>query len=259
MRKRVTIPQLRDMDDTMLQVATSDVLTTLMDFIDPGTMCDLLAISESTLPVQLEPDFRSFAEQMHRDLADLPRGPVLATFLKDLGEVDPCRVPDSFRALVSQRKEDADAEPPSAAVFAEVLESWQETAFAPLDRADVSRSMRVEMPDVPNSHKHPDERERRGARSAGSSGSSGSRASTPKTAKPSRDPERDRWLRKAIVQRLRQYESKGLKESVLVAGTIRRSDFKNMTRSEVMTALRAMKREGVLRESTGRWSVKGRW
>ncbi len=256
MRKRVTIPQLREMDNTMLQVVTSDVLTMLMDFVDPGTMCDLLAISETSLPVQLQADFHGFAQQMHRDVADLPRGQVLATFLKDMGEVDPARVPDSFRSQVSDRKDDADAEPPSAAVFEELMESWIGTAFTPLDREGESRSMRVQMPDVPNSHKHPDERDRRRRSSTGSATKSGSRSST---AKPSVDPERDRWLRKSIVERLRQYEGKGLKESVLVAGTIRRCPFKNMTRSEVMSALRSMKREGGLRESTGRWSVKGRW
>ena len=257
MKKRVTIPKLREMDDTMLQVVTSDVLTMLMDIVDPGTMCDLLAIAETPLPPPLAADMTAFAEQMHRDMADLPRGPVLAAYLKDLGEVDPSRVPESFRAAVFLKEEDCSATPATQGAYDSLCEVWHDTPFDPVDREGAFRTMRVQMPDVPERLKLPEERVATKARAT--KATAGRSAAAKKPAAPSRDPERDLWLRKDIVERLGQYEGRGLKQSVLVAGTIRRSSLSNTTKSEVMAMMRVLKREGVVRESAGRWILKGRW
>lgn len=256
MSKRLKIPKLREMDDTMLQVVTSDVLTMLMDFVDPGTMVDLLAVCAAELPVHLRDDFNRFRDQMNRDMADLPRGPVLATYLKDLIEVEPTRIPDSFRRVVKTREEDALANPASTAAWEELMENWQSTAFEPVDRAAAIASMRVQMPDVPDRLKTPVEREKNG----GTTATGKTRATKAKApAKPSRDPERDKWLRTDILGRLKQYEGRGLKQSVLVAGTIRRSTLGNTTKAEVMSVLRVLKRENLVKESSGRWILRGRW
>ena len=253
MNKRLKIPKLREMDDTMLQVVTSDALTMLMDFVDPETMCDLLAISEARLPVQLQADFTAFRDQMHRDMADLPRGAVLAKYLSDLGEVPADQVPNTFRQEVLKRKDDAMSDPVSAGPFEELVEAWSGTPFDPVDRdGDAIRSAQVITPEVPNRLKTPVEREKAASPRSGA-------ARKARAAKPSVDPEREKWLRQALMQRLKQYEGRGLKESVLVAGTIRRSPHPNTKRSEVMSVLRKLKRENLVKESSGRWILRGRW
>jgi hypothetical protein len=99
------------------------------------------------------------------------------------------------------------------------------------------------------------------ASSPASDKSSGTRSEpraprAPRAPAADRDERRPEWIREDVASRLAEYGEKGLKEPVLVGGTLHRSPFRDLTASEILAELRALKREGIVHFSAGRWSLK---
>ncbi len=239
-KKLVAVAGLRKADPTTLQVLTQDVLRTPLVRIDPGTLVDLLALSElddGQLPVILTRELAHFQAQMFRELADLPDGPVLASFAQDLSALPAERVPNCLREAVAQllpeRKIDE---------AVEALEGF----LAGVEGTDPDP---VELPSAPI------------ANSVGSApvqkvtarkpAKASSRRSTPAAQV---DERRGQWIEGDVMERLNNYHN-GLKESVMVAGARHRAPWEDVSEKEVMTVLRRLKREGRLRFSAGRWLI----
>ncbi len=152
---RAHVEGLRTSDALTLQVLAGDLLRYPLCRIDPRSLCDLLALSESEdLPVQLTRDLQRFRKQMLREYNDLPDGEPLAEFLKDLQDVDADRIPESLRMGVMGR-EDPESLPMVQQVRDDLLDYFETAAPAPVGvgAAPVVRVEHVRSTRVPQSAK----------------------------------------------------------------------------------------------------------
>jgi len=262
MIKRTNITGLRTSDVTTLSVLTQDLVRKPLNALDPHCMCDLLALSEvDSLPGQMRRDLEGFQAQMVREFNDLPEGPVLAEYLVELAVVPADKIPACVRQAVADRAEaalkNARTEPAMTAILAHFEQAEPEV----VDPSDKAQKVKVHQFDVPDSHKHPDERKRRKKGSAPTRDRSAPRApSRPKApTRATRDPERAVWLRQQVLQRLGGYGSNGLKQAVLVAGCQRQAPWDDVSPSEVMSVLKTLKADGLIKLSVGRWAKVSRW
>ncbi len=230
----MSIGGLRTADSTILSVLTQDVLRRPIGQIDRVTLCDLLALSE--VPEQVTEsmgrELSEFREQMFREIADLVDGPQLAEFAIELGEVAAAAVPECLRVnirnLVEQRNH-----PDSIGSLQATIAGWADTtptAIALPQPGDVLASISV----APVVTKTPAKKKTRRTRTVV-------------------DERREEWIREDVCSRLVNYGSRGLKESIIVAGARHRSPWKDLTEAEVLTILRKLKRENIVRYSAGRW------
>ena len=97
--RRVTVKGLRGADVATLRVLTQDILALPLNQLDASTLCDLVALSEldEGLPTDLSAELTGFREQRFREVADLPDGPVLAEFAKQLASVEVAHIPLALR------------------------------------------------------------------------------------------------------------------------------------------------------------------
>ena len=147
----------------------------------------------------------------------------------------------------------------SAPAMVTVLDCFDSAEPELVDPATKSQTVKVHQFDVPDSHKHPDERKRKRRGSAPTQDGT-PRASRPKLpTKSARDPERAVWLRQQVIQRLSSYGSSGLKQAVLVAGCQRQAPWDDVSPSEVLRVLRGLKDENKVKLSVGRWAMVARW
>ncbi|MED5373518.1 MAG: hypothetical protein VX899_21045 [Myxococcota bacterium] len=265
---QLKIQGLRSSDALSLSIMCQDVVRQPLVEIHPETVCDLLQLSVTEgLEAQMRQDLSRFAPQMLREMGDLPDS-MLPAFLKELGKVPAENIPQSVRDAITARSE--------GSKHPEVVKAWG-ALKSHLDSAEVeeiqlggaAKHVSVHTYDVPDSHKAPDERshkQRRRRKSAAggddeqeaSSSKRGSDESTSsynarmRNPKRVRDPEREVWLRKAILARLSEAQG-GIKQTLLVAGMVRRSPWPDLSPEEVVSALRGLGKEGRARLSVGRW------
>lgn len=263
MIKRTNISGLRTSDVTTLAVLTQDLVRKQLNALEPICLCDLLALSEvESLPLQMKRDLEGFQAQMIREFNDLPEGAVLADFLVELTELPAAKVPLCLRVAVVGRSEAALNHPKTSGPLTRLVEAFEAEEPELVDPSDKSQKVKVHQFDVPDSHKHPDERKKRRSGAAGAlpTRDRSPRASKPKLpAKATRDPERGIWLRQQVLQRLGSYGSNGLKEAVLVAGCQRQAPWNDISKAEVTSVLRTLERDGTVKLSVGRWAMMGRW
>ena len=98
-RSRIAVAGLRSADPATLEILTADVLRRPITQLDPGTLADLLALSEvpDQTGGQLARDLTKFRDQMFRELDDLPDGVAVAEFCADLRSVSADLIPRNLR------------------------------------------------------------------------------------------------------------------------------------------------------------------
>lgn len=242
-KKLMTVGQLRTSDKVTLSVLTQDVLRLPLGQIEHGTLADLMALSEIPDQVSTEQakDFAAFRDQMTREIADLPEGEPLVEFLEAMAKVDAERVPACLREAIVARTEEV-----ASAKAKEALEALNES----LGNADpVGITLPVVSADIPESKQ---------------TGAGKPRREVVKPAKKKTrrkttvvDERREEWIREDVMSRLSKYGSRGLKESIVVAGARHRAPWDDLTPAEVLATLRKLKRENRLRFSAGRWMMGG--
>jgi len=241
-KNRTSVGKLRSSDPDTLSVLTQDVLRLPLGQIERGTLADLLALGEVTEQVspELSKDLRAFSDQMVREVQDLPDGPPLVEFLTELCAVDPERVPDTLRAAVRALQDDRHFEGIDE-LFAELEQDWDDN-----DHVDISLPAAAVPLDAGKT-----------------TGAGKSRKEVVKPKKTTRrrttvvDERREEWIREDVLSRLSNYGARGLKESIIVAGSRHRAPWDDLTESEVLATLRKMKRESRIRYSAGRWMSGG--
>lgn len=235
-KKLVAVAGLRQADPTTLAVLTQDVLRTPLVRIEPGTLADLLALSElgqDPLPMIMAKELEHFQRQMFRELADLPDGVALTSFIEDLQTLAADQVPACLRAAVAELMPDRRDEESLAAM----------QAF--LDGVEGVEPATIDLPTAPQED---------------SVGSAPVEKVTAKAKKPATrkrvasqvDERRGLWIEGDVLERVSNYHN-GLKESILVAGARHRAPWDDVSEKEVMAVLRRLKREGRMRFSAGRW------
>ena len=272
----LNIQGLRSSDGQTLSILCQDVLRQPLVEIAPVTVCDLLQLAVTAgLPVQLQQDLDRFAPQMVREIGDLP-DTLFPAFMKDIEKVPAEHVPAAVRRAVASRADTGKAVPKILAAWDELLPMWEGSEIELIQLGGATSRVKVDEFDVPDSHKAPDERKhkprarKKGPADGDATTDAPDVVKSPRAAakdsftarmrnpqRPLRDPARALWLRKAIVERLGN-ASGGIKQALLVAGMLRRSEWADMAPDEVVSALRSLDKEGRVKLSAGRWSKLGR-
>ncbi len=241
-KNRISIGGLRKADPTHLSILTQDVLRRPVTQIEPGTLADLLALSEipEQLPTTMAKDLGRFRDQMIREIGDLPDGTGLADLLGEFMALDASRIPGTLRQGLKDSCGESKHEEVAPA-FEKLQSHWD--GVQPSDLV------------LPRAAPAPS------AAAATKAAGKPSRPATQvvPTKRPARrtavqvDTRREDWVREDVMSRLVNYPGRGLKEPILVAGSRHRSPYKDLTESEVLAVLRKLKREGRVRFSAGRW------
>jgi len=254
-KNRIAVGGLRKANPTHLTVLVEDVLRTPLMQLDPRTFADLLALSEipNQIPTQLARQLSAFRDRMMREVGDLPDGPPLAEFLRDLSGVAPHAQPECLRTGI--RGICADCKHEDVVPAFEALERhWgtEEPIEIELPKAPPPAPKRAAAPVKPR-------------RASSSSARAEPRIEIlePSDAKPRRRPptrgtpdsRREDWMREDVLSRLNNYGTRGLKQQIIVAGTRHRAPWDDLSEGEVLAVLRKMKREGRVRFSAGRWMI----
>ncbi len=239
---RAYVEGLRDADPITFSVLAQDLIRKPLVMLDPRSVCDLLALAESDkITGSLSRDLRKFKDQMIREVSDLPDDTRLGAFLADLLAVAPERVPQTLRDITLERA-CTDETPIVQQRFAELEALFAATPPTEVKVREKPAARRTTLPTA----RAPRERRAR------------STAAARPPPKP-KDSRRAQWIREDVLERLSHYGSKGIKQSILVAGAIHRSPYNDLGESEVVAVLKGLKTEGRINLSSGRWSEKTRW
>lgn len=243
--KRAHIEGLRKSDPITLSVLAQDLVRKPLVGVDPRSLADLFALAdEESLPVDLKRDLCKFRDQMLREIADLPDGHVLQEWLDDVLQMEAGRVPMVLRTAILARTEDFNLRPVTLEKLAAVQSHFNETAAVAVE---------ITKPQVRVVQKGPDvlSPEARKAR----------RVATGKTRAPrvEKDPERSRWIKADLTERLSNYGGTGLKQSMLIAGAKHRAPWTDLQDVEVMSALRQLEKAGKVKKRVNRWALSHAW
>lgn len=243
--QRLFVEGLRSSSPSTLVVLVQDVIRQHVDRIEPSCVADLFALAELGLPGTLGSDLTSWADRAAREIRDMPDGAERAAWVAEMGMLEPALVPQNLRAVI------AGLEGQSTAMVVERIQEaagrWSATPPAavvlPAPRiAKAAGSVlgpAVRPPATPKVAAAPKVR-------------------APKTPAHLVDPRRAEWIRGDAVARLAspEYAERGLKESILVAGILHRSPYKDLTTQEVMAELRKLERERRLKHTGERWTAR---
>lgn len=232
-KNRTSIAQLRTSDAGRLQVLVPEALGLPLGQIDPATLLDLLALSELSdqIPNALIQDLVQFRNRMFDQISDLPDGPSLAQFVSEIQALPADQVPQCLREHLSEIL--------PLRAHPEALTTLQELAAQLVDSPPTA----VVLPAAP---------------AAKTSASKAKAAKKPRKTRISAaqvDPDRAEWIEVDVIDRLGNYGNRGLKESILVAGALKRASWSDLTSAEVLAVLRRLKRESKVKYSAGRWSI----
>ena len=231
----------------MLEVQVADLLLRHSDQIEPANLCDLFALGEVDAPKSIQSGLREFLDRARAELAEINDGSEMKGFVDGLGQVEASRVPDSFRALLTEfaSREGREAKP-----LTELLGSWTDTAAETFEFG--APTMKVQTAEA-------------AAPKASRTRTRGIGKAETKPAKPKRkvsrpvaveDVEKDRLIRELLIERLSTVASdKGLSETVLIAGIRHRakSAYPRLGPHEVTKVLKDLEKRGLLRKSARRW------
>ena len=227
----MSIAGLRTSDPATLLVLTQDALTLPLGQIEPGTLLDLLALSEFTtgLSADLMRDLSNFQTQMFREIDDLPDGVALATFVQEIAANDAADIPASLREHLAGLLEDRRAP--------ESMDALQELAQV----LEGTIPIEVSLPEA-------------ATKTAETKAAAPVKKRTRVTASQV-DPERAEWIEEDVLSRLKNYGNRGLKESIILAGARHRAAWADLTGAEILAVMRRLKRESKVRYSAGRWMI----
>lgn len=239
-KNRMAVGGLRNADPGTLEVLVAEVLRRPLGQIETTTLMDLLALSEvpDQIGGQLSKEFTRFRDQMFREIGDLPDGPVLAEFCAEIRTVEATHIPKNVRSTFSELLPEVRTEEAVGGV---------EALLAHVEGSEPSAvSLPLKAEPLPESKQT----------GASTAQKTVVKAKLKRTRRSTIvDDRREAWIREDAVGRLKNWGSKGLKESIVVAGARHRSPWKDLTEAEVLATLRKMKREGQVRFSAGRWMV----
>jgi len=232
---------------------TQDIAYKNLIHLDSGTLADLFALSEmeGQLPGHLLRELDSFARQKTRELWDLPDGLPLQQELDLLAAVDPSRVPVRLRAVVGELRAKGTLEASTQRRIAALQQAWEQIEPDP-PRPGSGMNTSVQRPAVPRRLQMPEDKPARSKRGASPSPGRSEATGSP-TPAARQDQDRSAWIRAHVLQRLDTHRERGLKQSILVAGTRHACPFGEMQGAEVLAELRELKRSGQVRNSAGRW------
>lgn len=240
---------LRTSDATSLFVLTQDLIGQTLGRLAPETLADLFALAEleDQLPKPMVRDLAAFVRQKTREIQDLPDGDPVLDFLEDLKRLPPRSVPANLRPVVLAIDSRTRLSAEGAELVRDLARAWEATPPAPI-RLPTRQVKNIQKAETPVRLQSPSQQEetRKSAREG-----------TPRVRTPTamKDQRKTEWVRECLADRLAEYGDRGLKEAVLVAGLLHRSPFEDLTDAEILAELRALKREGRVATSAGRWSL----
>lgn len=245
------------MDPVTLEVTITDALRRPLGQIDPITLADLLALVSADIPAQLKPAVRRFCDRIAREIGDIPDGPPWATFLAELDELPPERVPVWLREQVQIQGAREDRLPASKERAGESLDRWAGVEPEPFTLG--SRGVKVARGGTPPPK--PSDSLSRKARQAARSRPESSSSPKPRRARSSSatvDPEREQLISQLVQERLAKYAANGLAELVLVVGIPKQAagEQPGITGAEVLATLKDLESKGLIRRSGKRWILE---
>jgi hypothetical protein len=240
-KNRTSIADLRTSDPKRLEVLAPEVLSQPIGQIDPSTLVDLIALSELTeqLPTAFNRDLEKFRKRIFDQINDLPESPDLARFVEELAGLEADQIPQSLREFL------ADELLPSTS-HSDALQFLNQLAAKLAD----SPAQIISLPTPPPTSKKAAATRKAAAKKP---------AKKPRTTRISAaqvDDRRAEWIEEDVLNRLSNYGSRGLKQSIVVAGSRHRSSWKDLSEAEVLAVLRRLKRESKVRFSAGRWMIQ---
>ncbi len=253
-RRQIHIDNLRSADPKTLEILIQDAVRKPILQLSPQTLCALYALSElSDLPKGVARDLANYAKRGTQETSDLPDGGVLTEFLDGLDKVEAAHVPAIVREQI-EREAQRDARDERGREKAQaLLDKWADTPPVP-------PTLSTQAPRIQRAEAQPAVAEpTRGARIAEEKKPRAARtprAASTATAASTADPERERWIARAIANRLSRMTESGLAELVLVAGIRHEGakEYPDLMPWEITRALRALAERGEVRHSAGRWS-----
>ncbi len=243
--QRQSVERLRLSSPAMIQVLTQDVIRQHIERIEPVTVSDLFALSETKLPSGISADIKAWAARAAREILDLPDGDVRGTFLAEVAEIPAALVPTTMRNAISALSTVSSAD--TLVLLDRLATSWTDVTPTPVVLAAPAPK-----PVQSGTVAH-------GATAAGTTKAAAApKVKVIKTPAAMVDPRRAEWIREDAVARLssREYAERGLKENIFVAGLRHRSPFKDLTDEEVKAELRRLERERKLKHTGERWMVR---
>ncbi len=261
-RSRLHEADLRTTDPVTLEMRLAEVVKRPIVQLSVSTVVDICALADvEGLPKLFRQSLRLFAERVPKQVSDLPNGEPIETFVAELAQVPPERVPPSIRPIAA-----AEAERTSRTVavrdqLRQVAVSWEGAPVAAIllatQRPKVQNLAPMEAPPEPIRH--------RSAAAASAKPPKPPRAAmAPKPSTPARAVDVDRRNRiiELALERLKDYPEAGLGQEVLVAGVRHRAraDYPDMAAFEIVSILRELESAGRISSSAGRWKRRlGSW
>jgi len=252
------------MDPITLEVTITDVLRRPFAQIEMGTLCDLLALAESPeAPKGLGKALAGFEERMFHEIGDLPDGRVWTELMDSLSSLPAESIPARLRAHLTAVAAAEGRAPESARVVQAAQEQWEATPPSVFtlgtQGARVEKHRVMNKPEPLGNRKSIRVAEDKPKRTRKASTAKPKRTATPKPIPM--DIAKLDFIVQVCLDKLGQYSSNGLSESVLVVGVRKavEGEYPNTTGPDVKLALKHLETLGKARKSAGRWSVPLRW
>jgi len=236
-KNRTSIANLRTSDKLRLQVLAPEALGLPLGQIEPSTLVDLIALSELTeqLPTALIRDLEKFRNRVFDQITDLPDGPVLANFVSELIALDAELLPQTLREFLADLLDKR--------THADALENLQQLGAQTADTPPQVLTLPA-TPVAPAATKTTKAKK------------AAPKKRTSRISAAQVDERRAEWIEEDVIGRLANYGSRGLKQSIIVAGSRHRASWKDLSEAEVLAVLRRLKRESKVRYSAGRWMIQ---
>lgn len=248
MRRRAPLQNLRGSDPMLLEVQLEDLLIRPSSQLEPPNLCDLFALDEcEEAPKIVRTRVRTFIDLARAEMAEIADGSEMKTFVEELTQVAPARIPTTLRTFLGEL---AERESRDGTLIVQLLEAIASTEPEPFTLGEPT--IRVQRAEAvkPDSAK---------SRTSGDARKTASRSKAPKKApkpKPVVDVERQKWIRDSIIEMLTGVSENGLNQPVVIAGIRHRArkPYPRLGPHEVVAVLNDLLKRGVLRRVATRWS-----
>ena len=274
MQRQLSLGNLRGKDPVTLEVTVTEALRRPMSQLDPETLVDLMALAEAEdAPSRLKKDLAAFDERMAREITDLPDGHVWIEFMDALSNLEPERIGQRLRTLLSEVARQEHRVGHTLEAIAPLEEQWAEVPAEDFEIAGKAR--KVEKHEVMNSSEplmskrsiriaNDGKKKKRKRRSGGGAGRSSGSSAPNRRAAPKQTPmdiDKLEFLVQTCLARLSKYKENGLAEPVLLVGVRKQAEgeYPGTSGRDVQAALKHLEQTGKVKRSAGRWQVKQRW
>lgn len=261
LRRRLPSQNLRGVDAVMLEILAGDLVEKPMGQVAPENVADLFALCDQpAAPGNLRRRLANYRQRIAIEIGDIPNGAEFQALVADWKRVSGERVPETLRSVWTEECQKPRRSAAERALAADLLAGWADLEPAPFiisapkiapGRPPVQRAAAAPPVERPTRH---------GSAAAASPATprvrTVSNPAVPRTVAPD-DPEKRRWIREILFERLGAATDKGLLESVLLAGIKHRARelYPNLQPSDVMNVLQIMSQRGEVRVSAGRWAL----